>query len=100
MEPYRGYVRIQGELRRRGHRVGASTIRRILRAHKLPPAPRRGTHDTWAAFLKAQTGTLISCDFFEVDCAVTLKRLSVFFVIEHATRAVAILGVTEHPTGA
>ena len=95
-----GYVRIQGELRQRGQRVGPSTTRRILRTHKLPPASHRGTHDTWAAYLKAQAGTLISCDFFEVDCAVTLKRLSVFFVIEHATRAVAILGVTKHPTGA
>ena len=42
---------------------------------------------------------LVSHDFFEVDCAATLKGPEVLFVMDHATRVVAILGMTEHPTG-
>jgi hypothetical protein len=63
--PTWGYTRIQGALKNVGHRVGRSTIRRILRAAGLPPVPHRPT--SWETFLRAHWGKIAGADFFTTE---------------------------------
>jgi putative transposase len=92
-----GVVRIQGELRRLGHRISAGTIRKILRGRQIPPPAARD--DQWSAFLRAHAKSILAIDLFHVDCALSLTRLYAAFVIEHRTRRVHLLGVTRYPSG-
>jgi putative transposase len=91
-------VRIQGKLRKLGIRVGASTIRRILRRAGLGPAPRQ-TGPTWAEFLRAQGRGVLACDVFTIE-TVFLKTLYVVFFIELSTRRVHLAGTTSRPDSA
>jgi putative transposase len=95
--PSWGYTRIQGALKNVGHRVGRSTIARILRAAGIPPAPERPT--SWQTFLRAHWGEIAAADFFttEVWTWHGLVTFYTVFVIDLASRRVQILGSTPHP---
>jgi hypothetical protein len=78
--------------------VSATSVRTILRRHRLGPAPRPGG-TSWTQFLRAQAAGALACDFFTIE-TIGLTRLNVFFVLELERRRVHLAGITAHPTGA
>jgi putative transposase len=92
-----GYTRIQGALQNVGHRVGRSTIARILKAHGLPPVPQRPT--SWQTFLRAHWGAIAGADFFTTEVW-TWRGLVTYYsvvVIDLASRRVLLAGSTPCP---
>jgi putative transposase len=77
--------------------VAPSTVREVLRAAGIDPAPRR-SGPTWRQFLHAQAAGILAVDFLHVDTAL-LTRLYVLVFIEHGTRRMHLGGVTASPSG-
>jgi len=96
--PRWGYPRIAGELLKVGMRVSPSTVRRLLLAAGLKPAPRRAG-PSWRQFLRQQAASMLACDFFTVE-TISLRRFYVLFFIELGSRRVYLAGCTSNPTGA
>jgi putative transposase len=96
--PRWGCVRICGELHKLGIRVGATTIRTLLRQNGLGPAPRH-SGPTWTQFLRSQAEAIVACDLLHGgdDLAQTLY---VLFFIQLSTRRVVLAGVTATPHSA
>ncbi len=92
-----GYCRIEGALPNVGHRVAPSTIRNVLQAHGIKPAPDRPT--SWRALLKIHWNLIAATDFLTIDVwtATGLKTYYVLFMIELNTRRVHLAGITRHP---
>ena len=74
------------------------TVRRVLRRHGIPPAPRRGQR-TWREFVRQHADQILAVDFFVVD-TVWLTQLYVLFWIEVGSRRVHLAGCTYSPSGA
>jgi putative transposase len=96
--PRWGYVRIQGECRKLGIRVGASTIKRLLLREGLGPAPRR-VGPSWSEFLRSQAEGILVCDFFTIE-TMCLRTFYVLFFIEIATRKLHVMPSTRNPDAA
>jgi putative transposase len=95
-----GYNKIQGELLKLGHRVGASTIRCLLNHAATDTSGASPVHQRDMAAVPARAGVDdAGCDFFHVACAVTLKRIYVLFVLEVGSWSVHLLGATTNPDG-
>src|SRR5713226_9568827 len=95
--PTWGYTRIRGALKNLGHRVGRSTIARILKAQGIPPVPERPT--SWQTFLRAHWGAIAGADFFTTEVWTWRGLVTSYtvFVLDLASRRVQIVGSTPYP---
>jgi putative transposase len=87
-----GYDKIQGELLKLGHHLSASSIRSVLKRHRITPASERST-GTWRTFLGHYKAQILACDFFTVE-TISLKTIYVLFFIELGTRRIYLDGCT------
>ena len=94
-----GYTRIRDVMRHLGHEIGRTTVKPILDADGIHPAPERRKHMPWSTFLKADWGAIAAMDFFKVEVMTMLGpvRYSVLVVTELESRRIEIAGIVREP---
>ncbi len=99
--PTWGHDRIQGALANVGYHISDTTVRNVLKAHGIEPAPDRQRTGEWSTFLKAHWDVLAAIDFttMEVWTKAGLVTHYLLFVMELKTRRVHFAGCTPHPDG-
>ena len=92
--PLWGEERIANELLLKlASRVSPRTVRKYM--PKRPPGRPRGDQ-RWATFLRNHAKAIVACDFF-VTVTATFRLFYVLVLIEHGSRRLLHLNVTEHP---
>jgi len=61
--PSWGYERIVGALAHLGHRVAPNTVKKILKAHGIDPAPERANKTSWRRFLRIHLNSMVLLTF-------------------------------------
>ena len=94
-----GYTTIRGALHNLGHVVARETVRNILKAHGIEPAPERSRRMPWSTFLKAHWDSMAATDLFTVEVwsRFGLTRYYVLFFIKLSNRRVHVAGITPQP---
>ena len=97
--PFWGYDRIEGEVKKLGHQLSPTTVKNILKANGIKPSPERRKRTTWRQFLRSNWSCLAAADFFTVEVWTCrgLVTYYVLFVMELSTRRVHIAGITRNP---
>jgi putative transposase len=90
-----GYDKIQGELLKLGYNLCASSVRNILKRHRVKPSCERSS-SSWQTFLGHYEDQILACDFLTVE-TIWLKTIYVLFFIELGTRRVHLAGCTTSP---
>jgi transposase InsO family protein len=90
-----GYDKIRGELLKLGYGISASSVRNILKQHRIATSSERSS-GSWRNFLGHYKGQILACDFFTVE-TIWLKTIYVLFFIELGTRRVHLPGWTTNP---
>jgi transposase InsO family protein len=96
--PSWGQERIANELLLKlGLRVSPRTVRKYLPWRLDRGGSHRVSSQRWQTFVRNHATAILACDFCTVVTA-TFRLLSIFVVMEHATRRILHINATAHPT--
>ena len=91
--PLWGAEWIRGELLKVNIKVAKRTIQKCMKeVHSKPPSV-----PSWSTFLNTHGKDLWACDFVPV-VALFFKPIRAFVIVQHGSRRVVHVGVTERPT--